>query len=62
MLSSGCSIEEVSDHLGHEDIQTTRNWYARIIDVKRKQATHKLQEFSQYIANEKKFTDDRAII
>ena len=55
MLSSGCLIEEVSDHLGHEDIQTTRSWHARIIDVKRKQTTHKLQQFSQYIANEKKF-------
>jgi|TARA_R100001530_G_C4314147_1_gene153871 integrase len=46
MLSAGCSIEEVSEHLGHEDIQTTRKWYARIIEVKRKEAVSKMEGFT----------------
>ena len=49
MLSAGCSIEEVSDHLGHEDIQTTRKWYARIIDEKRRDATAKLEKFARHL-------------
>jgi len=47
MLSAGCSIEEVSEHLGHDDIQTTRKWYARIIEKKRKSATRKMQNLTQ---------------
>ena len=46
MLSAGCSIEEVSEHLGHEDIQTTRKWYARIIEDKRKDATKKMEKLT----------------
>tara|TARA_R110001583_G_scaffold45091_1_gene142421 strand:- start:10712 stop:11815 length:1104 start_codon:yes stop_codon:yes gene_type:complete len=47
MLSAGCSIEEVSEHLGHDDIQTTRKWYARIIEKERKSATRKMQNLTQ---------------
>lgn len=46
MLSAGCSIEEVSEHLGHEDIQTTRKWYARIIEEKRRVATKKMEKLT----------------
>ena len=49
MLSAGASIEEVSEHLGHEDIQTTRRWYARIIEKNRALATAKLEKFSPHL-------------
>jgi len=45
MLSSGCSIEQVAEHLGHENIQTTRKWYARIIKDQRQQAMKKFSSF-----------------
>jgi integrase len=49
MFSARCSIEEVSEHLGHEDIQTTRKWYSRIIDEKRRDATVKLEKFARHL-------------
>ena len=49
MLSAGCSIEEVREHLGHEDIQTTLKRYARIIDEKRRYATAKLEKFARHL-------------
>jgi integrase len=51
MLSSGASIEEVSSHLGHEDIQTTWKWYARIIEEKRKSATLKMEKLTMGLPN-----------
>ena len=45
MLSSGCSIEQVAEHLGHESIQTTRKWYARIIKDQRQEAMKKFSKF-----------------
>ncbi len=48
MLSSGCSIEQVAEHLGHADIQTTRRWYARIIQDQRQQA---MKKFSKFVSN-----------
>lgn len=45
MLSSGCTIEQVAEHLGHADIQTTRRWYARIIKDKREDAINKFSSF-----------------
>lgn len=50
MLSAGCTIEEVSEHLGHNDIQTTRKWYARIIDKKRKDAVVKMDKFTSTLS------------
>lgn len=48
MLSSGCSIEQVAEHLGHEDIQTTRRWYARLIKDQREAA---MLKFSDFVSN-----------
>ena len=60
MLSAGCSIEEVSEHLGHEDIQTTRRWYARIIEHKRKDATRKMEKLTHSMSSST--SPDRNII
>ena len=59
MLSLGCSIEEVSEHLGHEDIQTTRKWYARILDAKRRSAIAKMDDLSRYLTMEPQPPVDR---
>ena len=48
MLSLGCSIEQVTEHLGHADIQTTRRWYARIIQDQRQQA---MKKFFKFVSN-----------
>ena len=45
MLSSGYSIEQVAEHLGHEDIQTTRGCYARLIKDQRKATMLKFSDF-----------------
>ena len=57
MLSAGCTIEEVSEHLGHSDIQTTRNWYARIIEDKRKSATKKFEQMTYSLKSLPQFVD-----
>lgn len=57
MLSAGCSIEEVSEHLGHSDIQTTRNWYARIIEEKRRSATKKFEKMTNNLKSLPQFAD-----
>ena len=48
-LTAGSSNEQVTDHLGHEDIQTTRKWYARIINAKRRSAVEKMDNLSRYV-------------
>ena len=58
MLSSGVPIEVVADHLGHEDIQTTRKWYARILDTKMAEAVRKMEEFSPIQPQKKDFIVD----
>ena len=61
MLSSGASIEEVSSHLGHEDIQTTWKWYARIIEEKRKSATLKMEKLTTKLPNQRIVTQNRTL-
>tara|TARA_Y100001951_G_C11278117_1_gene263339 strand:- start:197 stop:1228 length:1032 start_codon:yes stop_codon:yes gene_type:complete len=38
MLSSGCSIDQVADHLGHSDTKITRRHYAKLMESKREEA------------------------
>ncbi len=40
MLSSGCSIDQVADHLGHSDTKITRRHYAKLMESKREEAVH----------------------
>ena len=47
MLTAGASIEAVADHLGHENIQTTRTWYSRILESGLRSAVEKLDAFSK---------------
>ena len=49
MLSSGCLIEQVSKHIGHEDIQTTMKCYTRIIDAKRAPVIQKMNGLRRYV-------------
>ncbi len=51
-LTAGSSIEQVTDHLGHEDIQTTRKWQARIINAKRRPEVEKMDNLSRYVMME----------
>ena len=48
MLSSGCSVEQVAEHLGHASIETTRRWYAKIIKAQQEKAINK---FSTFVAD-----------
>ena len=59
MLTAGASIEQVADHLGHEEIKTTRKWYARIIDAKRRSAIEKMNNLSRYVTTEPQPLIDR---
>jgi integrase len=58
MLTAGASIEAVADHLGHEDIQTTRSWYARILESGLRSAVEKLDKFSNNINNQNIYLQD----
>ena len=61
MLTAGASIEQVADHLGHSNIQTTRDYYARILESGLRNAVEKLDKFSHNVTPRGFFTEDKPI-
>ena len=61
MLTAGASIEQVADHLGHSNIQTTRDYYARILESGLRSAVEKLDKFSHNVTPTVFFTEDKPI-
>mgnify|MGYP001469956132 CR=1 FL=1 len=49
--------EQVADHLGHSNIQTTRDCYARILESGLRNAVEKLDKFSHNVTTEFFFTE-----